>query len=91
MGAESESIQTDVVKAFVVYTETLLSKQPGPRSPKTSQFVDLSGVSIKQGLQPGVLKKLYATFEPNYPETLEKMVLYPVPRMMVKVVNAMLR
>jgi len=91
MGAESESIQTDVVKAFVVYTETLLSKQPDPRSPKTSQFVDLSGVSIKQGLQPGVLKKLYATFEPNYPETLEKMVLYPVPRMMVKVVNAMLR
>ena len=58
---------TDVVKAFVVYTETLLSKSPDPRSPKTSQFVDLTGVDIKQGLQPGVLKKLYATFEPNYP------------------------
>lgn len=123
---------TDVVKAFVVYTETLLSKSPDPRSPKTSQFVDLTGVDIKQGLQPGVLKKLYATFEPNYPgeryaepgllflthpsilislcsmscrrcnsmldsgsmtklkETLEKMVLYPVPRIMVRVVNAML-
>ena len=90
MGAESESLSNDVVKAFVVYTETLLSKSPDPRSPKTSQFVDLTGVSLKQGLQPGVLKKLYATFEPNYPETLEKMVLYPVPRIMVRAVNAML-
>ncbi|KAL7526706.1 hypothetical protein ACHAXR_001609, partial [Thalassiosira sp. AJA248-18] len=90
MGAESESLSVDVVQAFVVYTETLLSKSPDPRRPKTSQFVDLTGVSIKQGLQPGVLKKLYATFEPNYPETLEKMVLYPVPRIMVRAVNAML-
>lgn len=90
MGAESETLSKDVVHAFVVYTETLLSKSPDPRSPKTSQFVDLTGVSLRDGLQPGVLKKLYATFEPNYPETLEKMVLYPVPRIMVKVVAAML-
>ncbi|KAL3785066.1 hypothetical protein ACHAW5_001766 [Stephanodiscus triporus] len=89
-GAESDTLSSDVVKAFVVYTETLLSKSPDPRRPKSSQFVDLTGVSIKQGLQPGVLKKLYATFEPNYPETLEKMVLYPVPRLMVRAVNAML-
>lgn len=90
MGVESDSLSIDVVKAFVVYTETLLSKSWDPRRPKTSQFVDLTGVSFKQGLQPGVLKKLYATFEPNYPETLEKMVLYPVPKIMVRVVNAML-
>lgn len=90
MGVESDSLSIDVVKAFVVYTETLLSKSSDPRRPKTSQFVDLTGVSFKQGLQPGVLKKLYATFEPNYPETLEKMVLYPVPKIMVRVVNAML-
>jgi hypothetical protein len=90
LGAESDSISDDVVKAFVVYTETLLSRAPDPRKPKTSQFVDLSGVSLKQGLQPGVLRKLYGTFEPNYPETLERMVLYPVPRLMVRAVNAML-
>ena len=60
----------EVVKAFVVYNETLLSQASDPRSPKTSQFVDLTGVSIKQGgLRPGVLRKLYGTFEPNYPET----------------------
>mmetsp|Transcript_49 Transcript_49/g.97 ORF Transcript_49/g.97 Transcript_49/m.97 type:complete len:418 (-) Transcript_49:3487-4740(-) len=90
MGAESETLGNDVVKAFVVYTETLLAKNSDPRRPKTSQFVDLTGVSLKQGLNAGVLKKLYATFEPNYPETLEKMVLYPVPRIMVRAVNAML-
>ena len=70
MGVESDSLSIDVVKAFVVYTETLLSKSSDPRRPKTSQFVDLTGVSFKQGLQPGVLKKLYATFEPNYPGEL---------------------
>lgn len=90
MGAASDSLSKDVVQAFVVYMETLLTKSADPRRPKTSQFVDLTGVSIKQGLQPGVLKKLYATFEPNYPETLESFVLYPVPRIMVRAVNAML-
>eukprot|EP00585_Thalassiosira_rotula_P001099 CAMPEP_0196163060 /NCGR_PEP_ID=MMETSP0910-20130528/48151_1 /TAXON_ID=49265 /ORGANISM="Thalassiosira rotula, Strain GSO102" /LENGTH=390 /DNA_ID=CAMNT_0041428019 /DNA_START=63 /DNA_END=1233 /DNA_ORIENTATION=- len=62
----------------------------GSEESENEPVVDLTGVSIKQGLQPGVLKKLYATFEPNYPETLEKMVLYPVPRIMVRAVNAML-
>ncbi|KAL7529209.1 hypothetical protein ACHAWF_002879 [Thalassiosira exigua] len=90
MGAESETLGDDVVKAFVVYTETLLSRSPDPRSPKTSQFVDLSGVRLREGLQSEVLRRLYATFEPNYPETLERMVLYPVPRIMVRAVNAML-
>jgi len=90
MGVDSDSLSRDVVRAFVVYTETILSKSPDPRGPKTSQFVDLTGVSIKQGLQPGALKRLYATFEPNYPETLHRMVLYPVPRIMVRAVNAML-
>ncbi len=80
----------DVIQAFVIYTETLLNKAPDPRSPKLCQFVDLSGVNIKAGIQPGILKKLYGTFEPNYPETLQKMVLYPVPRIMVRIVDAML-
>lgn len=80
----------DVVQAFVVYTETLLSRSPDPRSPKTSQFVDLTGVNLKQGLRVNVLKKLYRTFEPNYPETLEKLVLYPVPKALVSVVNVTL-
>ncbi|KAL7467000.1 hypothetical protein ACHAXS_007266 [Conticribra weissflogii] len=86
----SESLSMEVVKAFVLYTETLLAKAPDPRRPKTCQFVDLTGVSIKQGFNVNILKKLYATFEPNYPETLEKMVMYPVPRVMASAVNVML-
>lgn len=86
----NDTLSSDVIKAFVIYTETLLSKAPDPRSPKTCQFVDLTGVTIKAGIQPGILKKLYDTFEPNYPETLQKMVLYPVPRLMVRIVDAML-
>lgn len=91
-GASENKIvsSNDVIQAFVIYTETLLNKAPDPRSPKLCQFVDLSGVNIKAGIQPGILKKLYGTFEPNYPETLQKMVLYPVPRIMVRIVDAML-
>lgn len=62
---ESESLSMEVVKAFVLYTETLLAKAPDPRRPKTCQFVDLTGVSIKQGFNVNILKKLYATFEPS--------------------------
>ena len=84
-------LSTEVVQAFVVHTETLLNRSPDPRSPKTSQMVDLTGVNLKQGLKVNnMLKKLYRVFEPNYPETLERMVMYPVPKALVSVVNAML-
>lgn len=90
MMATGQDLSMDVVQAFVVYTETLLSRSPDPRRPKTSQMVDLTGVNLKQGFKVNMLKKLYRTFEPNYPETLEKMVMYPVPKALVSVVNAML-
>lgn len=89
VGTDENSL-LNVVQAFVIYTETLLSRSPDPRSPKTSQFIDLTGVNLKQGFRVNLLKKLYRTFEPNYPETLERMVLYPVPKALVSVVNAML-
>jgi hypothetical protein len=92
IGPDTDTLLDNVVRAFVIYTETLLSNSPDPRCPTTSQFVDLSGVSLRDGLlrTPGMLKKLYAIFEPNYPETLDKMILYPVPKLMVRAVNAML-
>ena len=92
IGPDTDTLSDDVIRAFVIYTETLLSNSPDPRCPTTSQFVDLSGVSLRDGLlrTPGVLKKLYEIFEPNYPETLDKMILYPVPKLMVRAVNAML-
>lgn len=65
---ENEELADDVIKAFVVYTETLLAKSADPRRPKSSQFVDLTGVSLKQGVYVKLLKKLYGTFEGNYPE-----------------------
>lgn len=80
---ENEALTDDVIKAFVIYTETLLSKSVDPRRPKSCQFVDLTGVSLKQGVHAKLLKKMYGVFEPNYPETLEKMVMYPVPKIMV--------
>jgi len=75
----------DVVQAFCIYTERMLAKAKDPRRPKTCQFIDLTGVSISSGFRVDTLRKIYNVFEPNYPETLFKMVIYPVSSMMVRV------
>ena len=79
----------DVVAAFVLFTERMLAQQSlrdSPRKPCTCQFIDLSGVSVTSGFRVETLKQIYHTFEPNYPETLFKMVIYPVSTLMVRVV-----
>lgn len=86
---ELEQSPESVVQAFVIYTETLLKRTDDPRHPKASQFIDLTGVSIKS-MRTDVLKRVYATFEPNYPETLYRMVLYPVSRAVASATNVML-
>jgi CRAL/TRIO domain len=76
----------DIVAAFVIFTERMLSKSLDPKQPRTCQFIDLSGVSIisTSGFRVDALKQIYNTFEPNYPETLHKMVIYPVSTLMVR-------
>lgn len=74
----------DVVRAFVLFTERLLAQSTDPRHPATCQFIDLSGVSITSGFRVDTLKQIYNTFEPNYPETLHKMVIFPVSALMVR-------
>jgi len=73
----------NVVDAFVIVTETLLSRSANPGSPKTCQFIDLSDTHISSGFRVSILKEIYAVFEPNYPETLEKMIMYPVSAFVV--------
>jgi CRAL/TRIO domain len=75
----------DVVHAFVIFTERVLQKSTDPRRAKLCQFIDLTDVSVMtSGLRVETLKKIYNVFEPNYPETLAKMVMYPVPTLMVR-------
>jgi len=79
----------DVVQAFLIFTERMLDKHAkkmgNPRNVQTCQFIDLSNVSITSGFRVETLKKIYNVFEPNYPETLYKMVMYPVSSIMVRV------
>lgn len=70
----------DVSRAFVVFTEELLQRAKDPRSPKACQFIDLTGVSFTGGIRSDVLREIYGTFEPNYPETLQRMIMYPVSK-----------
>jgi hypothetical protein len=72
----------DVCKAFVIFTEMMLGRAKDTRNPQTCQFIDLTGVTISSGFRVDMLKKIYRVFEPNYPETLSKMVMYPVSKMM---------
>ena len=80
----------DVVLAFVIFTELMLAKATDPRQPKTCQFIDLSGVSISGGLRVETLKKIYKVFEANYPETLFKMVMFPVSNMVATTARTLL-
>jgi len=78
-----ESISPDdVCKAFIIFTEMMLARGKDPRNPRACQFIDLSGVTISSGFRVDMLKKIYHLFEPNYPETLHKMVMYPVSTML---------
>jgi len=90
MERAGEITSDDVVKAFLIFTERMLSKAKDPRSPKTCQFIDLSGVSVTSGFRVETLKKIYRIFEPNYPETLHKMVMYPVSSMVGLTARSML-
>jgi hypothetical protein len=87
MQTAGEITAEDVVAAFVIFTERMLAKAKDPRNPKTCQFIDLSGVGITSGFRVETLKKIYKVFEPNYPETLFKMVMYPVSTLMVRIVS----
>jgi len=44
--------------------------------------IDLSDITVTTGFRVESLKKIYSVFEPNYPETLYKMVMYPVSTML---------
>lgn len=83
MEKAGEITTEDVVDAFIIFTERMLAKSPDPRNPRTCQFIDLSGVSITGGFRVETLKRIYKVFEPNYPETLFKMVMFPVSSMVV--------
>lgn len=80
----------DVCKAFIIFTEMMLARSKDPRNPKACQFIDLSGVTISSGFRVDMLKKIYNIFEPNYPETLSKMVMYPVSNMLAKTARTLL-
>jgi hypothetical protein len=73
----------DVRNAFIVVTEKMLAAGNDPRHPTITQLIDVSGVSYTN-FRTDVLKDLYNTFEPNYPETLYKMIVYPVSAVMVR-------
>lgn len=88
--ADSTITTDDVVQAFVIFTERMLAKSKDPRTPKTCQFIDLTGVSISTGFRVEMLRKIYNVFEPNYPETLYRMVMYPVTSMMATTAKTML-
>ncbi len=73
----------DMLDAFIIYTEILLAKASDPSRPQVNQFIDVTDVNMRN-LKASILTEIYTTFEPNYPETLNKMVMYPVPKAMVR-------
>lgn len=81
----------DVCKAFVIFTELMLARSKDPRNPKICQFIDMTGVSVSSGFRVELLKKIYEIFEPNYPESLSKMVMYPVSSVLGATIRTVLK
>jgi hypothetical protein len=80
----------DVVDALIIFTEMLISRSTDPTNPKTCQLIDLSKTQIWSVDASSYLREIYAVFEPNYPETLEKMIMYPVPSSVRRTCSVML-
>lgn len=81
----------DVCKAFVIFTELMLARSKDPRNPRIRQFIDMTGAGVRSGFRAGVLKNIYQIFEPNYPETLSKMVMYPVSSVLATTIRTLLK
>ena len=77
----------DILDSFVIHTELVLSRSSDPSRPKVSQLLDLSEVNVKN-LRTSLLKDIYEIFEANYPETLFKMVMYPVTKAVVRYIQS---
>ena len=80
----------DVVTAFTLFTEQGLAASDDPRHPKMSRFIDISEFPSIMDFRVDTLKLIYTTLDPNYPDTLSKMVLFPVRPLMSKIARALL-
>jgi len=82
------STTKDILDSLLIHTELVMSKASNPCNPKLCVFVDLSEFNVKTA-NTEILKEIHSIFEPNFPETLEKMVIYPVPRNLRKTISAL--
>lgn len=55
---EAEQSPEDVVAAFVISTEISLGRCDDPRTPRSCQLIDLTGVGISSGFRVDILKKV---------------------------------
>jgi hypothetical protein len=51
----------------------------------------MTDVSVSGGVQVELLRKIYEIFEPNYPETLSKLVMYPVSSVLASTIRTLLK
>lgn len=79
----------DACKVFLIFTELMLKRSKDPRNPKINHFVDMTGVSVSSRVE--LFRKIYEIFEPNYPETLSKMVMYPVSTVLGTTIRTLLK
>lgn len=73
--------------SLLAHSQTCLSLQ-SPLHPRVSQLIDLDSVGL--GFNPLILRRVYEVFEANYPETLDKFVLYPVNRFLQVSLNTVM-
>lgn len=70
----------DLLKVFVAFFESIIKNPVNPQCPKICHLIDLSSVSISAGLRSELLKEVYEVYEKQYPGTIYKVIIYPVPQ-----------
>ena len=68
----------DVVTTLIMYMEQTLANVPDPTKPNIFHFIDLTGLHVTMDLNVNVIKAIYDAVELNYPETVSKIVLFPI-------------
>ena len=74
----------DAVTTMIMYMELLLGRAPDPTKPKVCHLIDLSSLKVTKDLNVDLIRAIYETLEAQYPETLSKIILYPIDAKLVK-------
>jgi hypothetical protein len=89
----SPEVLDDALMAYVAFIEATAARvdrhDPKPEQRQWTLICDCAGLGLSS-VPLSFLKQINRIFEPNYPHRLRKSVMVPIPRIVTKMVSAMM-